>query len=504
MSAARTILMVISAGIMGAPLSCASVSAAPHENDSGVAVDSFAFNPAEDTSAADTEYAPRTAVPLFLPEDSLFKDEQEAGHADSTQVPAQTDTAGTIAAADTLGRRPDSGALGLSDTAHLYPGISAEQHALARLMLDYFYNADWDNSDDAAKDLQKLEKEQRLPPLSALLMVGVRVLRVLRGEYENDRVKKALLRDIDKLSSKGLERADPQKKPDSCRATNLLISGGIKGFVAALEIDRKPINAAFNGLSSLKLLKMAVERDTTVNDAYLGLALFNCILLKAPAIVRGALAIIGRSVSLAKGVSYLRACAYRGCYTNETAKLYLTEFLSPYLGNEAREKRMVIRSLERQYPHNPFYTFLEFEENLCFHPAGLFGFSFKERVRQQIGQFVVSDYSSERYANLVKWQYLLVDPFPSEELTPDKSFKLRGFSYYPVFLQAMREKIARGNDSTEAKTDRLRRLRFIRAMGAKAAQMLAASDQMPSNQKGLYFWHVRDALRVDVDNEQKK
>jgi len=38
--------------------------------------------------------------------------------------------------------------------------------------------------------------------------------------------------------------------------------------------------------------------------------------------------------------------------------------------------------------------------------------------------------------------------------------------------------------------------------GAETAQMLAASDQMPSNQKGLYFWHVRDALRVD--NEQKK
>jgi hypothetical protein len=479
------------------------VSVAPHGNDSGAAVDSLAaFNPAEDTTAADTEYAPRTSTPLFLPEDSLFKNEKEAGHVDSTRVSAQTDTSGTVAATDTFGRRPDSGALELSETMHLYPGISVEQHVLARLMLDYFYNADWDSSDIAAKNLQKLEKEQQLPPLSALLMVGVRVLRVLHGEYENDRVKKALRRDIDKISARGLERADPKKNPDSCRATNLLITGGIKGFVAALEIDRNPINAALSGLSSLKLLKKAIELDTTVNDAWLGLALFNCVMSKAPAIVRGALAIIGRKVSLAKGVSYLRICAYRGCYTNETAKLCLTEFLSPFLGNEAREKRMVIRSLERQCPHNPFFTFLELEEILCFQPAGLFGFSFKERMQQQIGQFVVSDYSSKCYANLVKWQYLLIDPFPSEELAPDKTFKLRGFSYYPVFLQALREKILHGGDSTETKIDRAHRLRFIAAMGARAERMLDASDQMPSNQKGLYLWHVRDALKID--NEQKK
>jgi hypothetical protein len=135
------------------------VSVAPHGNDSGAAVDSLAaFNPAEDTTAADTEYAPRTSAPLFLPEDSLFKDEKEAGHVDSTRVSAQTDTSGTVAAMDTPGRRPDSGALELSETVHLYPGISVEQHALARLMLDYFYNADWDSSDIAAKNLQKLKK----------------------------------------------------------------------------------------------------------------------------------------------------------------------------------------------------------------------------------------------------------------------------------------------------------------------------------------------------------
>ena len=178
--------------VMAAP-----VSVAPHDNDSGAVIDSLAaFNPAEDTAAVDTEYAPRTTAPLFLPEDSLFKDEKEAGQVDSTRVSAQTDTAGTVAAADTLGHRPDSGALRLHDTVHFYPGISAEQHALARRMLDCFYNADWDSSDIAAKNLQKLEKEQQLPPLSALLMVGVRVLRVLHGEYENDRVKKALRRDV--------------------------------------------------------------------------------------------------------------------------------------------------------------------------------------------------------------------------------------------------------------------------------------------------------------------
>jgi hypothetical protein len=499
MPANKTILILAAACLTACLLSIAwGASTAVH--DRGAAP----LNTGEDSAVIDTEYAPGAAVPGF-PADTVVAVDTAF---DSAWSQAPSDTAGAAVLADTAAPE-DTSILQLHATAvafadstvtrpeRLYPGVSPEQHQLARRMLDFFYDADWDSAENTAKKLQRLEKKQALPPLSALLMVGMRVLRVLHGEYENNRVKKGLLQEIDKLASKGLELAKPGNTPDSCRPTNLLITGGIQGFTAALEIDKNPINAAINGLSSLKSLNKAAMLDTTVRDAYLGVAMFNCVMSKAPAMVRGALAFVGKKVSLAKGLEYMRVCAYGGNYTNEVALLCLVEFLSPYNGDESQEKQQIFHLLQRRYPHHPFYVFLEFDDDLCFHPEELSGFTFKDRVRGQILRFTMSNSSSKCYADLVKWQYLLVDPFPSEGLEPDKEFKLRGFSYYPVFLQAVREKImSTTGDSTETKTDRARRQRFIRAMGTKAERMLDASNDMPSNRKGLYLWHIRDALRV--------
>jgi hypothetical protein len=503
MSVYKTFFFLIPAFFSGAQLAFAS-------GDFSFNYDSGAVPPAgrslaapgRDSLFADTDYYPSTVIPQFSPDSVLG--EMPGDTAAGSVYP---DTAGaaliadTVVTEDTSSARPDSAGAGYADGVrpgpeNLYPGVSPEQHLLARQMLDLFYDAEWDSADDAAKRLLRLEKKQRLPPLSALLMVGIRVLRILHGEYESDRVRKGLLREVDKIAARGLELADPDSNPDSCRATNLLITGGIQGFTASLEIDRNPINAAINGLSSLKSLKKAVEVDSMVYDAYLGVAMYNCVMSKAPALVRGALAVIGKKVSLEKGLEYMRVCAYGGRYTNEVALLCLIEFLSPYLGHEANEKQLILRTLQRRYPHNPYYTFLEIDEDLCFHTENLSGFSFKDRIQQQIRQFTMGNPGSQCYANLVKWQYLLVDPFPSEVLAPDKEFRLRRFSYYPVFLQAVREKIVGDNDSAETKTDRLRRQRFIRAMGARAERMLDASDAMPSNRKGLYLWHIRDALRM--------
>jgi len=507
MPANKTILVLLPACLTIGLLSVVGGgSAAVH--DRGAAP----FNQGEDSAVVDTEYAPGTAVRGFSADSVLGEATRDTAF-DSARSQSQSDTAGAAGLADTAVTEDTSFfelspvAVAFADSAEreperLYPGVSLEQHLLARRMLDFFFNAEWDSSGNTEKDLMRLEKKQARPPLSALLTVGIRVLRVLHGEYENNRVKKGLLKEIDKLAARGLELAEPDNNPDSCRATNLLITGGIQGFTAALEIDKNPINAAINGLSSLKSLKKAAELDTIVHDAYLGVAMYHCIMSRAPALVRGALALVGKKVSLEKGLEYMRVCAYGGSYTNEVALLLLAEFLSPFIESESKEKQLIFRSLQRHYPHNPFFVFLELDEDLCFHLEELFSFTFNDRVREQILRFTMSNPSSKCYANIVKWQYLLVDPFPSEELAPDKEFGLRRFSYYPVFLQAVREKIMSVGDTAETKTDRVRRLRFIRAMGARAERMLDASNDMPSNRKGLYLWHIRDALKAELETKK--
>jgi hypothetical protein len=460
---------------------------------------------------ADTLVTPQSVAPLFVADSSREEEAEDTGGTEGTGIGAPPDT--TAARPDSLARQGDSTRLVTTDSipivlpekkrpSWLYPGLSLEQDTLARQMLTFFYDFNWNSADKTAKKLQRLEKKQRLPPLSYLLMVGMRVLRIQFGEYENDHEKKGFLREIEKFSVKGLDLANPDSAPDSCLATHLFITGGIKGFIATLEIDRNPINAALNGLSSVKYLEKAAARDTALLDAYLGLGLFNCVLAKAPLLVRGALALTGNEASLANGLEYLRASAYRGCYTNDIAKLYLAEFLSPYLGDESGEKQKILRSLQKRHPQNPYFVFLELEENLCFHPQQLLSFSFKGRVLKQTRFFKTDNYSTRRYAYLVKWQYLLIDPFPVEEQAPDKNFDLRGFTYYPVFLQALREKIVRESsaaDPAETKPDRDRRLRYIKTMGAKAARILDATEHLSSSQKNYYLWHIRDALRIKID-----
>jgi hypothetical protein len=277
----------------------------------------------------------------------------------------------------------------------------------------------------------------------------------------------------------------------------LFIAGGIKGFIATLDIDRNPVNAALSGFAAHNLLGEAVALDTTLRDAYLGLGLFNCALAKAPLIVRGALSLIGNKVSLARGLDCLRRSAKGGCYTNDIARLYLIQFLSPYLGHEAGEKRALFRELQRAYPRNPYYLFIEGEEYLCFDPGMFYSFSFKTRVARRIPLFKTNDYTLRRYAHLVKWQYLLMDPFPSSGFIPDATFNLRGFSYYPEFLQAARERSHYDSGVKESRGDRMRRIRYFRMLALKAMKTLETSPAMPAGRKSFYLWHIHDALDLE-------
>jgi hypothetical protein len=438
----------------------------------------------------------------FLPDSGQLKPGLKSipPQPDSVSALSGGDSVSMIAGDSSLRATPDSlariPALPVRP-AWLYAGLSLEQDTLARQLVRAFMEYDWNGVEKAGKKMQRLEKKHHLPPLSWLLLVGTNVMRVQNGEYERDHEARTLLKDIAKYSAKGIELARPEAAPDSNRATMLFITGGIKGFIATLDIDRNPVNAALSGFAARTLLAEAVALDTTLRDAYLGLGLFNCALAKAPLIVRGALAIIGKDVSLARGLDYLRRSANGGCYTNDIARLYLVQFLSPFLGHEAGEKRRIFRVLQRAYPRNPYYLFIEIEEYLCFDPGTFYSFAFKTRVARWMKRFKTDDYSLRRYAHLVKWQYLLMDPFPSKGLMPDTAFNLRGFSYYPEFLRAAREQARYEHVIKESRGDRMRRIRYFRMLALEAMKTLEACPAMPAGRKSYYLWHIRDALNLE-------
>jgi hypothetical protein len=239
---------------------------------------------------------------------------------------------------------------------------------------------------------------------------------------------------------------------------------------------------------------MALEPD--IKDACLGQGIFYCALAKASPFIRGALNMMGHQVSLYKGLNCLRESAKSGRYTSILAKIYLVEFLTPYMENQAAEKRTIFRSLKSSFPDNPYFLFLELEENLCFHPEHAFDPSIRRMVKRKIGTFSTGDYSKNLYSSLVRWQYLLIDPFVMSKLRPDTTFDLREFSYYPVFLSGLREKYMLQQQSPNSSSGvRQRQIKFIRRTETRSRKILEGST-MSSSWKGFYLWHIRDALRI--------
>jgi len=94
---------------------------------------------------------------------------------------------------------------------------------------------------------------------------------------EGDTVKSGdILAEIDKLCTKGLELAAPDKCPDSNVSTNLFIIGGIKGFKSTLDIDHSPVSAALNGFAAVKSLDKAIEADRNVKTLAAGWRTAGC------------------------------------------------------------------------------------------------------------------------------------------------------------------------------------------------------------------------------------
>jgi len=380
----------------------------------------------------------------------------------------------------------------------LYPGITMEQHRLAQYVLFHFNTLDWDETDNSLKKLQQLEKKNSLLPLSSMLHVAIRVWRVQNDEFSDASEKSRLFKEIRAYSNRGIDQLRSKTFPDSVRSTRCFLEGGIKGFIATLEIKSNPFSALHNGLDAVRLLDTAVALAPNLYDAYLGIGLFNCALAKSPGIVKAAVSLLGgRKIDLDTGLNLLRICAQKSVYTRISAKLYLIEFLSPYQRDQEMEKQVLFKSIQHAFPGNPYYVFLELDEELCFFPERFFRPATCRFLDKRLDNgFYCPSFSSLRYANLVKWQFSLCNSDAPSWALPGPIPKYLDFSYYPVFLEALKIKRTMGKrkkTNSESETGDAAKLREL---GASATKMLSASDMNPLR-KDYYLWHIRDALHIE-------
>jgi hypothetical protein len=394
----------------------------------------------------------------------------------------------------------------VSRAPKFYPGISEDQSMRAHNALRAFYNGNLPRAERLLQELNLIEDHDSLPPLSRLLLVAATGLTLQRDDAGGAEERARLKTVMDSAAKKGvdkclaLERSMP-RKPGA--ATCPLIRGGIDGFRAVLKLNiASPAQVLGEGLGAVKLLEKGLETDSTIRDAYLGMGIFHCTAAKnSPRVVRSMLNAAGRRVNYEDGLAYLRRSGYEGQYTSTASQLYLIQFLTPYDDELRREKIEIFRTLQDVYPLSPYYSFLRWHEALVFYPDSFYNAPrLKTSLERRMRAVETRDYAAKRYLTLLRHQYGLLNPKAKEEYRPDTTLDLRGYAFYPGFIDALRLRreirlAARaGLEATD--TAQARRLGELKGREKKILARIRKSELSPPNQR-LYEWHVRDALRTE-------
>ncbi len=371
-----------------------------------------------------------------------------------------------------------------------YRGVSKESDRISQEIVLDAYRGNWDDVSRALDRLERIEKRHDLIKISRLLNVSVRTYRLEQDEFLTTSEKKVIERELDSCIQSGLDYAQMCK--DSYLPLHELIYCGIKGFQISRIIEKNPVEAAILGFSVIVRLEKLLQTDSCMYDACMGLGLFYCSVASASPVVRAALALTGRQITLEKGLSYLRIGAQKGHYVNIPSLVYLTQFLSPYLGHHAAEKDSIFMILQRKCAPNPRYLFEQIDENICFHPE-IFTPAYTATLRKKIAGLKNADQYLQHYSELMKYQYCTYIDTLNCTFKIDTDVDLKGFGFYPAFLHALRYK-------EECMIHSIGSFSKLHERGCEknTTELVKELEAMPmsSTLKEFYRWHILDAIKL--------
>jgi hypothetical protein len=375
-----------------------------------------------------------------------------------------------------------------------YPGITQSQHSIAQRSMHAFFMQHWDQAESLSLEMRRVERNDTLLPLSEMLRFAMRSWRILNDEFEFREEREKAKKELGPLHSECIFLLHSRRWPDSTLATRLFLEGGIDGFNAVLKIRSNPWGALSSGMKSVKLFNTAHALAPRMYDVYLGLGLFQCALAEEPGIVKVALRIFkGFHVDLDSGLTYLRLCSDSALYTQDGAREYLVQFLDPNNRLDSEEKQKIFRTLQSLYPNSPYYVFQEIDEGMAFHRKNVFTENTLQWAWQKLETFDTGNFSSRRYANLVRWQYAILDALKADSLRPKPFDRGQCYSFYPVFLQAAQTDFlihARKNMPVSQRKESVLRYSNLK----KKAFFLLRHSAIDPMLKEYFLWHLEDGL----------
>jgi hypothetical protein len=376
-----------------------------------------------------------------------------------------------------------------------YPGITPRQHILALGVMHEFFAHHWATAESTACEMRAMESSEGLLPLSSMLRFATRAWRILNNEFDSRAQGDMLNRELAPLRIVCLDILHKRHFADSTLPTRMFIEAGINGFDATLIIRSKPLVSLKEGLESFRTLDSVRTMAPQMKDVYLGLGLFQCALANEPSIIGFAIHLFGGlKVSLDSGLVYLRMCANDSTYTRNGAREYLIQFLSPFIPAEAAEKQSVFRSLEAEFPKNPYYVFQEIDERMAFHRKQVFSRAVCLWAANQIPGFDSSNSFMRTYANCVRWQCSTIDPSLAPALKPRPFMQKEALSFYPAFLNAAKAKYLIESDSDVTRREERIDARLFHHQRNLALSILRKSEIHPMLRE-YFLWHLEDGLR---------
>lgn len=137
-----------------------------------------------------------------------------------------------------------------------------------------------------------------------------------------------------------------------------LVLGGALGLLGRWEAtNHNYMSAYFKGKKAYKYLTQAIKINPKLNDAYMGLGLFDYFVATLPGIVRN-LAFIGMGNDPSVGLRELEKAAYEGTYSKTPSKLFLCQVYAQQ-ENKPEKALEILNELIKEYPKSPFMHMLQ-------------------------------------------------------------------------------------------------------------------------------------------------
>jgi tetratricopeptide (TPR) repeat protein len=136
-----------------------------------------------------------------------------------------------------------------------------------------------------------------------------------------------------------------------------LVLGGAYGLLGRWQAtNRSWLSAYFTGKKAINLLRKALKINPDLNDAYMGLGIFDYYVATLPSAVR-VLAFLGSNNDPKVGLEELKKAATSSNYSNIPSKLFLADLYSNQ-EKKPEEAFQILEALRLELPQSPFVHML--------------------------------------------------------------------------------------------------------------------------------------------------